>query len=78
MKQKEKTADLDLHLAVISSVRAEQGISETMPSREIAEICGVTHQAIQHIESKALKKLRAAMYRAGLKAEDFRVLFERG
>lgn len=33
---------------------------------EIAEVCGVTQQAIQYIESRAIRKIRAELIRRGV------------
>lgn len=44
---------------------------ETLNTREIAEILGVSRSAIQKAEEKALEKLRKALRRKGITKEDF-------
>lgn len=69
-----ESKDLDLHLAVISATRAEKVITDRMSAGDIAEICGVSAQAIYWIENKALKKLRAACRRADITIEDLHLI----
>jgi hypothetical protein len=50
-----KTADIDLGLAV-SGATLEPG--ETRSGEDLAAFCGCSRQAIEHIERRALRKLR--------------------
>lgn len=51
-------ASIDLHLAVISAVTAEQEPGRIWTYGEIAEVCGCHRSAIQQICERALRKLR--------------------
>ena len=48
--------DYDLALAVLEVVRPNPRV--TFTTCEIAEVCGVSRQAISNIERRALRKLR--------------------
>lgn len=54
---------IDLGLAVIAATRKP---TESMNLSDIAEVCGVSPQAIWQIERKALAKMRARARRLGL------------
>jgi DNA-directed RNA polymerase sigma subunit (sigma70/sigma32) len=49
---------IDLGLAVIEAVRRP---GEALSQQSIAEVCGVSKQTIQQIETKAMAKLRARL-----------------
>ena len=53
-----KKAELDLALEVISMVTAKHYPGMAWTYRDIADVCGVHHSAIQHIAERALRKLR--------------------
>ncbi len=48
--------DYDLELEVLAAVRPDPRV--TFTTCEIAEVCGVSRQAIRYIERRALRKLR--------------------
>jgi len=45
-------------------------MNEPMTLREIAEVEGVSHQAIAEILARALYKIKKALEKKGIKAED--------
>jgi DNA-directed RNA polymerase sigma subunit (sigma70/sigma32) len=53
-----RTANIDLGLAILALTS-----EPSHTSRTIAAYCGCSRQRIQQIEHKALRKLRAALYR---------------
>ena len=53
-----RSADIDLGLAILASTSEPPHTCRT-----IAACCGCSRQRIQQIEQKALRKLRAALYR---------------
>lgn len=57
---REKTAEINLHLAVLSATRAKRGMHDPLPQEAIADYCGCSRQRIEQIEMQALKKLRRA------------------
>lgn len=67
-EHKRVSMKVDLGLA-ISGATLEPG--ETRTLRDIADYCGVSHQAIARIEEKAIKKFRARLAELGFdKLED--------
>ena len=61
-----RNANIDLGLAILASTSEP---SHTY--RTIAAYCGCSRQRIQQIEQKALRKLRAALYRDRILREAF-------
>lgn len=61
--KKQKDADVDLGLAVISAMIHEGKIVPPVPLEVMAAACSVSWQAIQSIEYKGLRKVRAHFYR---------------
>ena len=59
-------ANIDLGLAILASTSEPPHTART-----IAAYCGCSRQCIQQIEQKALRKLRAALYRDRLLSEAF-------
>ena len=59
-------ANIDLGLAILASTSEPPHTAKT-----IAAYCGCTRQCIQQIEQKALRKLRAALYRDRILGEAF-------
>lgn len=57
-------ANIDLGLAILASTSEPPHTART-----IAAYCGCTRQCIQQIEQKALRKLRAALYRDRILSE---------
>lgn len=55
---KRKSAEVDLALSVISAVTAREQPGMVWTYRDIAEVCGVHHSAIQNIAERALRKVR--------------------
>lgn len=58
--------NIDLGLAILSAYDEEKGClviprGTCLTHREIATYCGCTHQNIQSIEKRALRKLRVVM-----------------
>ena len=51
------SADIDLGLSVLCSL---MGPGDILTHREIAYVCGCTHQYISNVEYKAMAKLREA------------------
>ena len=51
---KTRTADIDLHLAVMAHASDGRSLSHDL----IGEVCGCNGESIRNIEKKALKKLR--------------------
>ena len=54
MTQQERTKQVDLSLAVLECLAVK---GEPMTQRQIGEVCGVSHGAIQSIERRAVKNL---------------------
>ena len=61
-----RNANIDLGLAILASTSEPPHTCRT-----IAAYCGCSRQAIQQIEQKALRKLRAALYRNRMLTEAF-------
>ena len=64
-------ANIDLGLAILASTSEPPHTSQT-----IAAYCGCSRQCIQQIEQKALRKLRATLYRDRILREAFENEFE--
>ena len=64
-------ANIDLGLAILASTSEPPHTCQT-----IAAYCGCSRQAIQQIEQKALRKLRAALYRDRILRESFENEFQ--
>jgi hypothetical protein len=62
-------ADIDLGLA-ISGATLEP--NQTRTHDDLAAFCGVSHAAIQHIERRALRKMRIRLIELGISEEDAR------
>lgn len=67
-----KSDRINLGLAVCG-LHCEKGVPKT--AREIAAYCGCSYQRIQQIEARALRKIRAALYRDKVLREE---LFDHG
>jgi len=61
-----RNANIDLGLAILASTSEPPHTART-----IAAYCGCSRQCIQQIEQKALRKLRAALYRNRTLSEGF-------
>jgi hypothetical protein len=61
-----RNANIDLGLAILASTSEPPHTAHT-----IAAYCGCSRQCIQQIEQKALRKLRAALYRDRILSEAF-------
>jgi len=61
-----RNANIDLGLAILASTSEPPHTCQT-----IAAYCGCSRQCIQQIELKALRKLRAALYRNRMLTEAF-------
>ena len=61
-----RNANIDLGLAILASTSEPPHTAQT-----IAAYCGCSRQRIQQIEQKALRKLRAALYRNRILNEAF-------
>jgi DNA-directed RNA polymerase sigma subunit (sigma70/sigma32) len=61
-----RNANIDLGLAILASTSEPPHTART-----IAAYCGCSRQCIQQIEEKALRKLRAALYRNRMLSEAF-------
>ena len=61
-----RNANIDLGLAILASTSERPHTCQT-----IAAYCGCSRQCIQQIELKALRKLRAALYRYRILSEAF-------
>jgi DNA-directed RNA polymerase sigma subunit (sigma70/sigma32) len=61
-----RNANIDLGLAILASTSEPPHTAQT-----IAAYCGCSRQCIQQIEQKALRKLRAALYRDRILSEAF-------
>ncbi|MCB1733672.1 MAG: hypothetical protein H6981_01380 [Gammaproteobacteria bacterium] len=59
----EKHRDIDLGLSVLCAV-ARPG--QTLSCRDIADVCGCSHQAIYYMEKHAREKIRTIGARKGL------------
>jgi len=57
---REKTEEINLHLAVMTATRQKRGMHQPLQLEAIASYCGCTRQRIEQIEMRALKKLRRA------------------
>ena len=66
-----RNANIDLGLAILASTSQPPHTSRT-----IAAYCGCSRQRIQQIEQKALRKLRAALYRDRILKEGFENEFQ--
>ena len=66
-----RNANIDLGLAILASTSEPPHTSRT-----IAAYCGCSRQRIQQIEQKALRKLRAALYRNRILKEAFENEFQ--
>jgi len=66
-----RTANIELGLAILASTSEPPHTSRT-----IAAYCGCSRQRIQQIEHKALRKLRAALYRDTIISEALRMSFK--
>jgi DNA-directed RNA polymerase specialized sigma24 family protein len=67
---KEDSKDLDLHLAALSAIRAKHGYKHAMTTKEIADVCGCSHQNITLIEERALKKIKLRLQDLGINGDD--------
>ena len=61
-----RNVNIDLGLAILASTSEPPHIART-----IAACCGCSRQSIQQIEQKALRKLRAALYKNRMLCEAF-------
>ena len=66
-----RTANIELGLAILASTSEPPHTART-----IAAYCGCSRQCIQQIEQKALRKLRAALYRDRILKEAFENEFQ--
>jgi DNA-directed RNA polymerase sigma subunit (sigma70/sigma32) len=66
-----RNANIDLGLAILASTSEPPHTSQT-----IAAYCGCSRQCIQQIEQKALRKLRATLYRNRILREAFEHEFQ--
>ena len=66
-----RNAHIDLGLAILASTSEPPHTART-----IAAYCGCSRQRIQQIEQKALRKLRAALYRDRILKEAFENEFQ--
>jgi hypothetical protein len=66
-----RSAGIDLGLAILASISEPPHTCQT-----IAAYCGCSRQCIQQIEQKALRKLRAALYRDRILREAFEDEFQ--
>ena len=64
-------ANIDLGLAILASTSEPPHTAKT-----IAAYCGCSRQRIQQIEQKALRKLRATLYRDRILSEAFENEFQ--
>lgn len=65
---------IDLGLAVCG-LHCQKGVPKT--AREIAAYCGCSYQRIQQIEARALRKIRAHLYRDVMTNDELREAFLR-
>lgn len=56
--------EYDAELAVLEAVRP--GPECTFSQSEIAEVCGVSRQAVRHVERSALRKIGRALTQRGI------------
>ena len=66
-----QAADIDLGLAILASTSEPPHTQNT-----IAAYCGCSRQRIQQIEQRALRKLRAALYRNKILRESLEYEFQ--
>jgi DNA-directed RNA polymerase sigma subunit (sigma70/sigma32) len=66
-----RNANIDLGLAILASTSEPPHTCKT-----IAAYCGCSRQRIQQIEQKALRKLRATLYRDRILSEAFEHEFQ--